>query len=155
MPFCHQTIEATLPIPGYPKHIKHLGDHIKARRISLGLRQETVARTIDVAIDTLRNWERGRTEPEVRCLPAVIAFLSHNPLPSPDTCGQAFRRRRLSLGLSQGSLADLAGVDEGSVRRLEADRKGMARRVLAAVITALMHEADRSLCPTTLRSETS
>ncbi len=83
--------------------------------------------------DTLRNWEKGRTEPEVRFLPALIAFVDHNPLPRPRTCGQAIRRRRLSLGLSQKRLAALAGVDEASVSRLEAETKGMARRVRQAV----------------------
>jgi transcriptional regulator with XRE-family HTH domain len=103
----------------------------------LGLDQRTVARAVGVAADTLRNWEKGRTEPEVRFLPALIAFVDHNPLPRPDTCGQALRRRRMSLGLSQERLAALARVDEGSVRRLEADTKGMARRVLQAVRTVL------------------
>lgn len=85
--------------------------------------------------DTVRNWEKRRTEPEVRFLPAVIAFLGYNPLPRPDTNGHALRRRRLSLGLSQERLATLAEVDEASVRRLEADTKGMARRVREAVRT--------------------
>jgi transcriptional regulator with XRE-family HTH domain len=77
----------------------------------LGLNQKAVAWEMGVATDTLKNWEKGRTEPEVRFLPALIAFVDHNPLPRPDTCAQALRRRRLSLGLSQERLAVLAGVD--------------------------------------------
>lgn len=133
-----------VPKPGYPKDFKHLGHHVRARRLDLGLDQRAVAKEIGVARDTLRSWEKGRTEPEVRFLPALIAFVDHNPLPILGTWGQAIRRRRLSLGLSQRRLAVMAGVDEASVRRLESDTKGMARRVRQAVDKILGLGEDQS-----------
>jgi len=137
LPFCHRTFTVPLPKPGYPKQLKHLGDHLRARRIDLGLLQRDAAAEIGVDTATVTNWELGNTEPEVRFLPALITFLGHNPLPGPETCGQAVKRERLSLGLSKERLADLAGIDEATVRRLEADTKGMAHRVRQAVRTVL------------------
>ena len=87
--------------------------------------------------DTLRNWEKGRTEPEVKFLPTIIAFLGYNPLPEAKTSGGQVRRARLSLGLSRLELAGRAGVDEATVRRVEADTKGMTRRCILQVLAAL------------------
>lgn len=137
LPFCHRTLVAALPKPGYPKQIKHLGDHVRARRIDLGLRQLDVADRLGAEKDTVRNWEVGRTEPEIRFLPAVIAFLGYNPLPESNTPGGEIERRRLSLGWSQSQLADRAGVDPATIRRVEADTKGMARRSRTRIKTAL------------------
>ena len=50
----------------------------------------------------------------------------------PGPGGQAIRRVRLSQGLSQERLASL-GVDEGTVRRLEADTPRMGRRPTKAI----------------------
>jgi transcriptional regulator with XRE-family HTH domain len=133
LPFCHRTLIGTIPRPGYPKQFKYLGDHIRARRLNLGLRQMDVAMRIGAQKDTIRNWEMGRTEPEVRFIPAVMQFLGYDPISTPYTSGQDIRGSRLRLGLSQKRLAALAGVDEGSVRRAESDTKRMAHRVQQAV----------------------
>jgi transcriptional regulator with XRE-family HTH domain len=137
LPFCQWTITAPIGKPGYPKHIKHLGDQIRARRIELGLPQHDVADRLGVERDTLRNWEKGRTMPEVKFLPAIIAFLGYNPLSEARTSGKQVRRVRLALGLSQLQLAHRAGVDPATVQRLETDTKGMARRSAARVYDAL------------------
>lgn len=48
-----------------PSRMFHV-DALKVKEIrqSTGLSQERFARTIDVAVGTLRNWEQGRREPE-------------------------------------------------------------------------------------------
>jgi len=126
-----------IPKPGYPKHIKHLGDHIRARRSALGLLQQDVANRLRAKQDTLRNWEKGRTEPEVKFLPAIILFLGYNPLAEAKTSGAQVRRARLALGLSQLVLAHRAGVDAATVKRVESDTTGMARPSMARVRDAL------------------
>lgn len=133
LPFCHRTLKTPVPKPGYPKQFKHLGHYARARRIDLRLGQRAAAAQIGVACDTLRNWESGRSEPEVRFLPALIEFLGHDPFPMPQTAGQAIRYKRLALGMSQQRLANLARVDEATVRRLEADRPQMAPQSYKAV----------------------
>ena len=87
--------------------------------------------------DTIRNWEGRRTEPEVRFLPTIIAFLGYNPLPEGTGSGEQVRRARLSLGWSRSELAMRAGVDEATVQRIEADTKSMARRSIARVRNSL------------------
>jgi len=99
----------------------------------LGLQQKAAANEIGVAHDTLRNWESGRSEPGVSFLPALIQFLGYDPLPEPRTPGAAIRRRRRLLGMSQERLACLAGVDEATVTRLEADTPRMAGRSIRTV----------------------
>lgn len=70
----------------------------------------------------------GSHESEERFYPAIVTFLGYNPLPKPETPGQAIRFARISLGYSVGSLARVAGVDQLSVSRMEADRPGIQRK---------------------------
>ena len=122
------------PKRGYPLlTLLSIADHPRKRRLDLGLTQKDAAAQLGVDPDTVRNWEQARTEVELRFYPALIQFLGYNPLPEARTRGQAIRRARLSQGLSQELLAKLAGVDEGTVRRLEADTPRMGRRPTKAV----------------------
>ncbi len=70
---------------------------------------------------TIVNWELNNTAIEVRFYPAIIALLGFNPLPEGRTPGERIRRARLSRGLSRKRLAALAGIDEGTVAKIEAD----------------------------------
>lgn len=70
---------------------------------------------------TVGNWERGKTLIEVRFYPAIISLLGFNPLPQGQTPGERIRRARLGRGLSRKRLAALAGIDESTVAKLEAD----------------------------------
>ncbi len=73
---------------GYPVAIAKLGDHIRKRRLDLGLLQIEVAKMIGVTESTVWNWEHG-TEPELIHIPAVIAFLGYVPWDEPeDPVGQ-------------------------------------------------------------------
>ncbi len=128
---------APAPKPRYPKQFKHLGDHLRARRIDLGLHQREVAAQIGVDTATVTNWEVGHTEPEERFIPALIGFLGYNPLPASRSPGEAIRRERLTRGWSLATLAARAGVDPATVARLEADTKGMAQRSTEAVLRFL------------------
>lgn len=125
------------PKPGYPKAINSLGDHLTARRLDLALTQREIAARLGVDPDSVRNWEAGRTFIEVRYYPELIAFLGYNPLPQPRTPGEAIRRERMSRGMSRNGLADLAGVDEATVRRLEADTPRTALRPKQRILHAL------------------
>ena len=110
---------APTPQPGYPKQIKHLGDHIRTRRLDLGLQQKEAATQLGTTTESVNNWEIGRTRPEIRCYPAIITWLGYNPLPEPTSRGEAVRRARMTRGLSCKALAKLAGVDEASVGQFE------------------------------------
>ncbi len=130
-------LTAPTPKPHYPKQFKHLGDHIKARRIDFGLLQREVATRVGVSKEAIHNWERGHAEPEVRFCPALIEFLGYNPLPEPKTFGQAVRRERISRGWSIARLAKEAGVDPATISRLERDSAVMAGSQVAAIARVL------------------
>ena len=115
-----------------------LGDHLLKRRVTLGLRQKEVAKTIGVSSWTYLLWEQDKTKPEIRYWPKIISFLGVDPSPPPTTLGEklkAYRRRR---GLSQAKLASQLGVDATSLWEWENDlSKPMATSLskLSLIIT--------------------
>ena len=56
-----------------------LGDHLRKRRLDLGLLQKDVAQRLGVNIDTVTNWELNRTEPALRFIARIIRFLGRMP----------------------------------------------------------------------------
>jgi len=52
------------PLAGYPTNPVTIGDHIRKRRMDLGLLQREVAEIIGVTESSIWNWEHG-TEPEL------------------------------------------------------------------------------------------
>lgn len=133
LPSCHTTLEATIPKHGYPKQLNHLGDHLLKRRLDLGLTRKAAAAQMGLDPESLENWEKGRTPPAVRFFPKLIELLGYNPLPEPRTRGEAIARERTSRGFSRKALAEVVGVDEATVRRLEIDRPRTAIRPMKMV----------------------
>jgi transcriptional regulator with XRE-family HTH domain len=73
-------LTAKRPNPSkYPKIIKSLGDHIRARRLELGMLQREVAEVLGVDTMTITNWERNRCNPSARMLPRILRFLGYSP----------------------------------------------------------------------------
>lgn len=119
---CAVTLRGRKLRPGYPETPRTLGEHLKKRRLDLGLPQHEVARQVGATVQTVCNWERGRTEPEPRHYPAIIAFLSYDPLPSGETLGERIRATRRRQGLSQEQLGQILGVDESTVCAWETEQ---------------------------------
>jgi DNA-binding transcriptional regulator YiaG len=116
LPFCHVRLSGPKPQQkAYPKHLKTLGDHIRKRRLDLGLLQKEVAEQLGVDTASICNWESNETQPMVHCLPGIIGFLGHNPLPEADDLISKFRRVRSTLGLTQEQLAQKLGIDESTI----------------------------------------
>ena len=106
-------------------------------RLKAGLSQKDVAARLGADPMTVVNCERNKTVIEVRFYPAIIALLGCNPLPEARTPGGRMRRARLSLGLSRKRLAALAGIDEATVAKLEADVASPYPSPKRAVLRAL------------------
>lgn len=136
-PFCGVTLRGRKPRHGYPEELRTLGEHLKKKRLDLGLIQREVAKEIAVSKATLYNWEKGRSEPEIRFYPAIIRFLGYDPTAADPalSLGERLRVTRRARGLSQEALARLLGVDPTTVRDWEerGEQGRPARRVLAAV----------------------
>jgi transcriptional regulator with XRE-family HTH domain len=120
LPFCHVRLSARKPTnPAYPKELRTLGDHLRKKRLDLGLLQREVAKRIGVSSATAWQWEKNRTEPETRYVPAIVEFLGYLP---PVPCGsfpEALRTARRVAGLSQEQLANLARLDESTIAKWE------------------------------------
>lgn len=111
-----------------------LGDHIRRRRLELGLEQRELARQLGADDMTVCNWEKGRTFPSIRFLPRVVRFLGYVPFQLESlSVGERIRLRRMLLGLSQRELARRLSVDPSTVRRWETGKRVPARHHLVSI----------------------
>ena len=79
--------------PAYPEHVTTLGDHIRKRRLDLGLHQKDIAVVVNATTPTITNWEKNRCDPALRVIPKIIKFLGYNPQESKvATLGENSRR---------------------------------------------------------------
>jgi len=123
LPICSIQLSAKKPRnPAYPQELSTLGDHIRKRRLDLGLMQKEVALTLGVDESTVTNWELNRVYPYFTYLPKIIAFLGYTPSPydkKTDNIIEQMKSYRLTHGLSQEKFAKLIGVDETTVAKWE------------------------------------
>jgi len=122
-----------LKSPKYPKKLETLGDHIRKRRLDLGLFQKEVAEKIGVDETTIYNWERNATNPPNRHIPRIIEFLGCNPLPNPNTLAEKLIMARKTLGLSQKAMAKRLGIDPTTLERWEAGKSNPSAKSFAIV----------------------
>ena len=95
----------------YSLNPQTLGEHLKTRRLILGLTQRLAAEALGVNPWTVMNWETGRFEPPIRRLPAILHFLGYDPFPAPTTVGQRLLHVRRQHGWSTSEAARQLGVD--------------------------------------------
>jgi len=91
------------------------------RRLDLRLRQKDVARKIDVSEFTIRNWERGANEPNVRHIPAIIQFLGKWPCDIGKSLPQLVKTYRRLSGLSLKLFSRKLGIDPDTLSKLETE----------------------------------
>ena len=96
MPFCKIRLEAKRTDPRLPKEIRTLGDHIRKKRIELGLRQREVANLLGAAPQSVNAWERNYHRPVLRVFPAIKDFLGYDldDLPDDAPLGRRIAARR-------------------------------------------------------------
>jgi transcriptional regulator with XRE-family HTH domain len=130
LPFCHSTLTASRPhSPTYPRELRTLGDHLRKKRLDLGMLQKEVAKTLGVDKDSVYYWETNRYEPSLRSIPKIVQFLGYVPY---DTSSMALGERivtlRRCLGLSREDLAERLGVDESTLRDWERGKRRPLKR---------------------------
>ena len=119
LPFCCVHLKVPKPT-NLPKILKTWGDHIKKRRLEVGLFQKEVARAIDVNECTVTQWELNRTIPQLRFIPRIVEFLKYVPLMGGgQTVGERIVKDRRMRGLSQRAFAEQLGVDPTTLSRIE------------------------------------
>ena len=91
---------------------KSLGDHIRKRRLIVGITQKEVAKQLGVTQTTLIKWEKGRTVPPLLAMSRVVRFLGHDPFPPvPKTLADRLKAKRRELGWTQKTAARQLGID--------------------------------------------
>ncbi len=93
MPFCHVTLRGQKPLsPAYPRELRTLGDHLRKRRLDLGLQtigqalkhyrhgqglsQQELAIRLRMDPGTLAGWERAARTPTGEYLKRAQAILT-------------------------------------------------------------------------------
>lgn len=102
--------------PKYPSELVTLGDHLRARRLELGLEQKDVANIIGVDSCSVNKWELNHYPPSVRHYPKIFSFLGYCLIEPSQTEGERLRLFRTHLGLSTKEIVKLLGVDPSSVQ---------------------------------------
>lgn len=137
MPFCRATLTGHWKPAEYPKEFHHLGDHIRAKRLDLGLQIKQLAKQLKTDEGSVASWEAGSRYPSLRKLPGVLHFIGHDPRPEATALGRKVRDRRRALGLSQKELAQRLGIDPSTVLNLEQGRKVTEVRLVLKILGGL------------------
>ena len=139
---------------GYPVEVKTLGDHIRRRRLDLGLMQRTVAHQLGVREETVGLWENGLARPLPRHYGNIVRFLGYDPEPGGQTVAGRLRAVRRRLGLSQAEFAAKVGLDEGSVCRWESGSR-QPSRWMAGRVAVILDSLEKTITATaeTARAE--
>ncbi len=122
LPFCHITLKAKIPIKGYPETPTTIGEHIKKRRLDLGLLQTQAALQLGITSVTLCNWEKNKRAPDISSIPHIITFLGYYPFKRPKTLAERLVAARRHLGLTQRQTAKLLTVDPATYCHWELGR---------------------------------
>src|SRR5665213_3337273 len=64
-----------------PKHPKTIAEHLRKRRLELGMSQREAAKRLGVSPGSLCSWESGRKIPGLSKRVSVRAFLGYDPYP--------------------------------------------------------------------------
>lgn len=74
MPLLGVTLKSLKP-KAFSTEPKTLGEHIRRRRLELGLTQRQAGERLGVSGWTMANWEKGHTKPTAHAQQAVAALL--------------------------------------------------------------------------------
>jgi ribosome-binding protein aMBF1 (putative translation factor) len=69
---------------GYPDVLKSLGDHLRKRRLDLGMTLRQAADRIGTRSTLLHEWEKGRKRPAAWWRRAIVSFLGYDPFGGPE-----------------------------------------------------------------------
>jgi transcriptional regulator with XRE-family HTH domain len=114
-----------------PEKVETLGDHLRRRRLELGLLQRQVAEQLGVEQGTIHNWEKNRCQPRVQHMPAVVRFLGYAPAVATDSWAARLVQGRKAMGLTQKTAARQMGVVQCTLARWERGKREPAGEYIA------------------------
>jgi predicted transcriptional regulator len=91
LPICGRTLTTKKPQvtlydrlrKDYPPSLVTLADHLRARRLDLGLTLEQAATTIGTSKALVHEWEKRRKRPAAKWTPNLVRFLGYDPFAEP------------------------------------------------------------------------
>ena len=166
LPFCERVVNVLrshylplrnrgIPVPRKPQTI---GEHLRRRRLELGLLQAQSARRLGVSTVTLSLWEWDKVYPTWPQQPKIIAYLGYDPFTSPAlgkgksnetrfvaflvpdqslSFGQQITRRRLALKKTRKECARELGVSVKTLWGWESDQHQPMKRLRKRIETLL------------------
>jgi DNA-binding XRE family transcriptional regulator len=122
LPFGPKLLKSLKPKP-WVLLPRTLGEHLKKRRMELGLWQRDLRVRFKLEKETYANWEKDRCYPAMKHWPGIIEFLGRDPNPEPSTLGERLMAYRRHHGLSRTALAVVLGADDTTLWRWETDQR--------------------------------
>lgn len=99
------------PRSTYPEEFRTLGNHIRKRRLELGLSQAALAKHFGVDRNAVTRWEAGLDEPGLQQMPTVVEFLGEDSLPSEGALAEQIRSMRRARSISQAQFGEVLGLN--------------------------------------------
>ena len=138
LPSCQLSLVCSKPKSyAYPRELRTIGDHLRKHRLDLSLHQVATGQRIGVCCSTVSLWEKGRSRPHLRHMPAIIEFLGYDPTPEAVNLSERLVRYRRGRGWTQDRFARKLCVDPTTLARWERGERvprGDYRAKLEAVL---------------------
>jgi len=127
--------------------LKTLGDHIRKRRLDLGLFQSDLANILGVTESCVWNWESNTSSPHWRYLKPIVGFLGYDPWPPAEVIAERLVRYRWLRGWTQKAMAKRIGVDPSTLARWERGKREPSGDFLRRVKHVLSEDVEESKVP--------
>lgn len=118
LPFGPLSLKAS-KIKEFKEQPETLGEHLKKRRVKLGLLQREVAKELRIDDASYFNWENDYRTPMIWFMPRLIEWLGYDPFPEPTTAGEEIMAKRRRRGVSRKGLAKEMDIDESTLEKIE------------------------------------
>lgn len=112
----------SIEIPSYtdiPTELRHIGDHIKKKRLETKTLIKDVAQQLNISLYTLTIWEQNIYTPSITQYPNIIKFLGYYPFSDDATLGGKIKRYRVIHGLTYKALGKLIGSCPAAIKNWE------------------------------------
>jgi transcriptional regulator with XRE-family HTH domain len=129
-----------------------LADHLKRKRLKLGLSQKELGKLLGADRTTIRNWERWRTSPALNYIPKIIEFLGYLPPQlKAETLTEKIKLFRKLFGLSQKDLAKILRVDPSTIWRWEKGKGQPSQKLLNLIDNFSLNQLGKTSKPQGVR----
>jgi transcriptional regulator with XRE-family HTH domain len=118
---------------------KTLGEHIKRRRLELGLTQKELGKRLGATAVTVLHWEKGQRQPPIQTIPHIVSFLGYDPFAKPTSVSEELAAMRRAMGWTIKYAARQLGVDESTWGRWE--KTGIPWERHRVIVTAFIQSA--------------